>query len=230
MRISDWSSDVCSSDLITWSSFRPAESERRRRPLLRKRTSPAQAKKRLDPLRRYCNLVLPVRAGRCGPLQARSGGSATMQRREVQRRKMQRQKIHLVAAARPNFMKVAPLYHVLKKQDWCAPELIHTGQHYDANMSDSFFTDLGLPAPDHHLGVGSGSHAEQTAAVMVAYEKICQQQRPDWTVVVGDVNSTLARSEEHTSELQSLMRISYAVFCLKKKKIATRKRKTRKMR
>src|SRR3546814_14886890 len=59
-------------------------------------------------------------------------------------------------------------------------------------MSDSFVADLGLPAPDHHLGVGSGSHAEQTAAVMVAYEKICQQQRPDWTVVVGDVNSTLA--------------------------------------
>lgn len=105
---------------------------------------------------------------------------------------MQRQKIHLVAAARPNFMKVAPLYHVLKKQDWCAPEVIHTGQHYDANMSDTFFADLGLPAPDHHLGVGSGSHAEQTAAVMVAYEKICQPQRPDWTVVVGDVNSTLA--------------------------------------
>ncbi|HEY9536452.1 MAG TPA: UDP-N-acetylglucosamine 2-epimerase (non-hydrolyzing) [Kiloniellaceae bacterium] len=105
---------------------------------------------------------------------------------------MTRQKIHLVAAARPNFMKVAPLYHVLKRQDWCVPALIHTGQHYDVNMSDSFFADLGLPAPDHHLGVGSGSHAEQTAAVMVAYEKICQQQRPDWTVVVGDVNSTLA--------------------------------------
>src|SRR3546814_17314129 len=80
--------------------------------------------------------------------------------------------IHLVAAARPNFMKVAPLYHVLKRQDWCVPALIHTGQHYDVNMSDSFFADLGLPAPDHHLGVGSGSHAEQTAAVMVAYEKI----------------------------------------------------------
>jgi UDP-N-acetylglucosamine 2-epimerase (non-hydrolysing) len=105
---------------------------------------------------------------------------------------MTRQIIHLVAAARPNFMKVAPLYHVLKRQDWCAPQLIHTGQHYDANMSDTFFADLRLPAPDHHLGVGSGSHAEQTGAVMTAYEKICLRQRPDWTVVVGDVNSTLA--------------------------------------
>jgi UDP-N-acetylglucosamine 2-epimerase (non-hydrolysing) len=105
---------------------------------------------------------------------------------------MTRQKIHLVAAARPNFMKVAPLYHVLMSEDWCVPVLIHTGQHYDVNMSDSFFTDLGLPAPDHHLGVGSGTHAEQTGAVMVAYERLCQDQRPDWTVVVGDVNSTLA--------------------------------------
>jgi len=105
---------------------------------------------------------------------------------------MKQHKIHLVAAARPNFMKVAPLFHALKAQDWCEPLLVHTGQHYDANMSDSIFADLGLPAPDFHLGVGSGSHAEQTGAVMIAYEKICQEQRPDWTVVVGDVNSTLA--------------------------------------
>lgn len=105
---------------------------------------------------------------------------------------MTQQTIHLIAAARPNFMKVAPLYHALKRQDWCAPLLIHTGQHYDANMSDTFFADLRLPAPDHHLGVGSGSHAEQTGAVMTAYEKIILQKRPDWTVVVGDVNSTLA--------------------------------------
>jgi len=103
-----------------------------------------------------------------------------------------RQVIHLVAAARPNFMKVAPLYHFLKQQDWCLPQLVHTGQHYDANMSDTFFADLHLPAPDYYLGVGSGTHAEQTGAVMTAYEKICLQRRPDWTVVVGDVNSTLA--------------------------------------
>jgi UDP-N-acetylglucosamine 2-epimerase (non-hydrolysing) len=70
--------------------------------------------------------------------------------------------------------------------------LVHTGQHYDANMSDAFLRDLGLPAPDVHLGVGSGSHAEQTAAVMVAYEKTCLAKRPDLTVVVGDVNSTIA--------------------------------------
>ena len=105
---------------------------------------------------------------------------------------MERQQVHLIAAARPNFMKIAPLYHVLKSEDWCDPVLVHTGQHYDANMSDAFFTDLRLPAPDYHLGVGSGSHAEQTAAVMVAYERICVARRPHWTIVVGDVNSTLA--------------------------------------
>jgi len=100
--------------------------------------------------------------------------------------------VHLIAAARPNFMKVAPLWHTLRRAGWCRPVLIHTGQHYDANMSDAFFADLGLPAPDHHLGVGSGTHAEQTAGVMVAYEKILMAAPPDWTVVVGDVNSTVA--------------------------------------
>jgi len=102
--------------------------------------------------------------------------------------------IHLIAAARPNFMKVAPLYKELAKQDWCKPVLIHTGQHYDPNMSDVFFQDLGLPEPDHHLEIGSGTHAEQTAGVMVAYEKLCMDNRPDWIVVVGDVNSTMAVS------------------------------------
>ncbi len=100
--------------------------------------------------------------------------------------------IHLIAAARPNFMKVAPLYHALKGCGWCRPVIVHTGQHYDANMSDAFFRDLGLPQPDHHLGVGSGSHAEQTGKVMVAYEKLCLEHKPAWTVVVGDVNSTMA--------------------------------------
>lgn len=99
---------------------------------------------------------------------------------------------HLVAAARPNFMKVAPLYHALKCETWCEPRIIHTGQHYDAEMSDAFLQDLGLPDPDIHLGIGSGSHAEQTAGVMVAYEKVCLKERPDWTIVVGDVNSTMA--------------------------------------
>ena len=100
--------------------------------------------------------------------------------------------VHLIAAARPNFMKVAPLYHALAAADDFRPVLIHTGQHYDANMSDDIFRDLSLPLPDHHLGVGSGSHAEQTAGVMIAYEKICLAERPDWLVVVGDVNSTAA--------------------------------------
>ncbi|MGH7112323.1 MAG: non-hydrolyzing UDP-N-acetylglucosamine 2-epimerase [Stellaceae bacterium] len=100
--------------------------------------------------------------------------------------------IHLIAAARPNFMKIAPLYHRLRGEDWCRLALIHTGQHYDANMSSAFFRDLDLPAPHHHLGVGSGSHAEQTGGVMIAYERLCSETRPDWIVVVGDVNSTLA--------------------------------------
>ena len=99
---------------------------------------------------------------------------------------------HLIAAARPNFMKVAPLYHALAKQSWCKPVLVHTGQHYDFNMSDAFFRDLGLPEPDHHLGVGGGSHAEQTGGVMIAYEKVCRNEAPDWIIVVGDVNSTVA--------------------------------------
>jgi len=101
-------------------------------------------------------------------------------------------KIHLIAAARPNFMKIAPLYHALKATDWAEPILVHTGQHYDRNMSDAILEDLRLPAPDFHMGVGSGSHAEQTGNVMIAYERICEEHRPDWIVVVGDVNSTAA--------------------------------------
>jgi UDP-N-acetylglucosamine 2-epimerase (non-hydrolysing) len=100
--------------------------------------------------------------------------------------------IHLVCAARPNFMKVAPLYHQLRKQDWARPVIVHTGQHYDPNMSDAFFTDLDLPNPDIYLGIGSGTHAEQTGKVMIAYEKVLLDQRPDLVVVVGDVNSTMA--------------------------------------
>ena len=100
--------------------------------------------------------------------------------------------VHLIAGARPNFMKIAPLWHALKDQSWCTTVLVHTGQHYDAAMSDAFFTDLGLPTPDYHLGAGSGSHARQTAAVMTAYEGLCEKSPPDNVVVVGDVNSTMA--------------------------------------
>ena len=101
-------------------------------------------------------------------------------------------RIHLIAAARPNFMKIAPLYHALKKEPWAEPVIVHTGQHYDLNMSDVFFQDLELPEPDIHLGVGSGSHAEQTGQVMMAYEGILIEERPDLVIVVGDVNSTVA--------------------------------------
>ena len=101
-------------------------------------------------------------------------------------------KIHLIAAARPNFMKIGPLFHALKKKAWAEPFIVHTGQHYDLNMSDVFFQDLKLSAPHIHLGIGSGSHAEQTGQVMIAYEKILIKERPDLVIVVGDVNSTLA--------------------------------------
>lgn len=102
-------------------------------------------------------------------------------------------KVLLVAAARPNFMKVAPIYRELKNNGGAlAPVLVHTGQHYDLNMSDAFFSDLELPPPDIHLGTGSGTHAEQTAKVMVEMEKVCVNERPDWVLVVGDVNSTMA--------------------------------------
>ena len=97
----------------------------------------------------------------------------------------------VVAGARPNFMKVAPILRALAARGHEAV-LVHTGQHYDARMSDAFFQDLGLPEPDHHLGVGSGSHAQQTARVMEAFEPVLLETRPDWLVVVGDVNSTLA--------------------------------------
>ncbi len=101
-------------------------------------------------------------------------------------------KIHLIAAARPNFMKIAPLYHALKREAWAEPEIVHTGQHYDINMSDAFFKDLELPDPHIHLGIGSGSHAEQTGNVMIAYEKVLLKETPALVVVVGDVNSTIA--------------------------------------
>ena len=105
-------------------------------------------------------------------------------------------KILVVAGARPNFMKVAPLVEALKSRQASRPDLeillVHTGQHYDAQMSRTFFTDLGLPRPDVDLGVGSGTHAEQTGRVMIAFEALLFERKPDWVVVVGDVNSTVA--------------------------------------
>lgn len=100
-------------------------------------------------------------------------------------------RILTVAGARPNFMKVAP---ILRAASAAGHEtiLVHTGQHYDTAMSDAFFTDLELPMPDHHLEVGSGTHAQQTARVMERFEPVLAERRPDWVVVVGDVNSTLA--------------------------------------
>ncbi len=96
-----------------------------------------------------------------------------------------------VAGARPNFMKIKPVLDSLEARG-VDVDLVHTGQHYDERMSDVFFQDLGIRPPDHSLGVGSGSHAEQTGRVMVAFEALLEQVRPDVIVVVGDVNSTLA--------------------------------------
>ncbi len=102
-------------------------------------------------------------------------------------------KVLLIAGARPNFMKVAPIYAEMKRRvSEFAPMIVHTGQHYDAAMSDSFFEDLGMPKPDVHLGVGSGSHAVQTAKIMTEFEPVVLREKPDWVLVVGDVNSTIA--------------------------------------
>ena len=102
-------------------------------------------------------------------------------------------KIINVVGARPNFMKMAPIIEAMNKY----PEkiqhlLVHTGQHYDEKMSKSFFDDLGMPKPDIDLGVGSGSQAEQTGKIMIAFEKVCEVEKPDLVIVVGDVNSTMA--------------------------------------
>lgn len=97
-----------------------------------------------------------------------------------------------VAGARPNFMKLAPLLRELATDADFRSVLVHTGQHYDERMSGQFFRDLALPDPDHFLGVGSGSHATQTAEVMRRLEPIMEQERPDGVIVVGDVNSTVA--------------------------------------
>jgi UDP-N-acetylglucosamine 2-epimerase (non-hydrolysing) len=100
-------------------------------------------------------------------------------------------RIICVAGARPNFMKIKPVMDAIEKQG-AETVLVHTGQHYDQAMNDVFFADLGIRAPDRHLGAGSGSHAEQTARVMTAFEPLVDDVAPDAVVVVGDVNSTLA--------------------------------------
>src|SRR3972149_7986729 len=106
-------------------------------------------------------------------------------------------KIILVAGARPNFIKVAPLIQAIKKHNSASIGqiidfiLVHTGQHYDYEMSQVFFKDLDIPRPDIHLEIGSGTHAQQTGKVMVEFEKILLKEKPDLVIVVGDVNSTL---------------------------------------
>jgi UDP-N-acetylglucosamine 2-epimerase (non-hydrolysing) len=102
-------------------------------------------------------------------------------------------KVINVVGARPNFMKVAPIVEAMKRREQeFSPLVVHTGQHYDASMSDAFLRDLELPEPDVHLGVGSASAAVQTASIMKLFEPVVLKEKPDWVVVVGDVNSTLA--------------------------------------
>ncbi len=104
-------------------------------------------------------------------------------------------KVINVVGARPNFMKMAPIIEAMNRYpDQFRHLLVHTGQHYDENMSGAFFSDLGMPRPDIDLEVGSGSHAEQTAKVMIAFENVCEKHTPDLVIVVGDVNSTMARA------------------------------------
>ncbi|HBB40948.1 MAG TPA: UDP-N-acetylglucosamine 2-epimerase (non-hydrolyzing), partial [Proteobacteria bacterium] len=101
-------------------------------------------------------------------------------------------KVVLVAGARPNFMKIAPIMAAMAGDARLSPYLVHTGQHYDQRMSKLFFEELEIPKPDIDLGVGSGSHAQQTAETIKRFEPVCLAQRPAWVVVVGDVNSTIA--------------------------------------
>ena len=110
--------------------------------------------------------------------------------------------IHFIAGARPNFMKIAPIVQTIQRDTEQYPksernlqfDIVHTGQHYDNNMSEIFFNDLGIPEPRYNLEVGSGTHAEQTARIMIEYEKVLIEDRPELVIVVGDVNSTIACS------------------------------------
>jgi UDP-N-acetylglucosamine 2-epimerase (non-hydrolysing) len=102
-------------------------------------------------------------------------------------------KLLLVAGARPNFMKIAPLLRAAERHKNSLHSIVvHTGQHYDTEMSESFFASLGIREPDYNLGVGSGTHAVQTANIMIRFEDVCAREKPDMVVVVGDVNSTIA--------------------------------------
>ncbi|MBH41883.1 MAG: UDP-N-acetylglucosamine 2-epimerase (non-hydrolyzing) [Candidatus Magasanikbacteria bacterium] len=100
--------------------------------------------------------------------------------------------IFIVAAARPNFIKIAPFYKHISKFPDLTLFLIHTGQHYDYNMSDTFFNTLDIPTPDVHLNIGSGSHAEQMGKTMIAFEQLCLKHQPCMVLVFGDVNATAA--------------------------------------
>jgi UDP-N-acetylglucosamine 2-epimerase (non-hydrolysing) len=103
-------------------------------------------------------------------------------------------KIYLVGGARPNFMKIAPIVRALEAHGRLAFKIIHTGQHYDREMNDVFFEELGIPQPHLFMAAGGGSHSQQTGRIMIAFEELCQTERPDAVMVVGDVNSTLACS------------------------------------
>lgn len=107
---------------------------------------------------------------------------------------MNKLKIILIAGARPNFMKIAPIYDEIKKHQGFNPIIVHTGQHYDENMSKIFFDQLSIPKPDINLGVGSASHARQTAEIMIRFEDVLLKEKPGLVMVVGDVNSTIACS------------------------------------
>lgn len=107
---------------------------------------------------------------------------------------MKRPSLFLVAGARPNFMKIAPIVRALRAHGALDYKIIHTGQHYDRDMNEVFFEELGIPQPDVFMGAGGGSHAQQSARIMVGFEELCQVERPDCVLVVGDVNSTLACS------------------------------------
>lgn len=107
---------------------------------------------------------------------------------------MNKKKVFIVAGARPNFMKIAPIVRALESHGGLDYKIIHTGQHYDKDMNDVFFEELGIPEPDVFMGAGGGSHAQQTARIMLAFEELCLADIPDAVLVVGDVNSTLACS------------------------------------
>ncbi len=121
-------------------------------------------------------------------------------------------KIISVVGARPNFMKIAPFIRVIEAHNSTATEkiehiLVHTGQHYDKTLSQSFFEALNIPEADVNLQIGSGTHAEQVGNTMIAFEKLLQKEQPDWVVVVGDVNATLACSVTAKKELISVCHI-----------------------